>query len=62
MDGFFALYWDGNLAGEFDTLAEAQAALEDLAEIEPDLADDATIVQCDKLGSPVGKPIARTAA
>jgi hypothetical protein len=58
---FYALWWAGNLAGEFDSLAEAKRALAELVAAEPAGADDAGIVPCDSQGRPIGEPIVSAA-
>ncbi len=52
-----------DLLGEYDDLAEAEAALARLVDGEPDLVDVAGIVPHDDKGRPAGEPImCKTAA
>jgi hypothetical protein len=51
-----------DLLGEYDELAEAEAALARLVDGEPDLIDVAGIVPHDDEGKPAGEPILHPAA
>lgn len=51
-----------DLLGEYDDLAEAEAALARLVDSEPDLVDVAGIVPHDDEGRPAGEPIMRKTA
>jgi hypothetical protein len=63
-----AMYWAlmlldrADVLGEYDDLAEAEAALARLVDGEPHLADVAAVVPHDDHGQPAGEPIKRAAA
>lgn len=52
----------GDLLGEFDTMAEAEAALDRVVAADASAADEVGIVTFDETGAQHGAPITRAAA
>jgi hypothetical protein len=58
----FSLFSGADLVGEFDTLAEAERALDKAVAADPSAADELAVIQFDENGERVGEPITRAAA
>jgi len=58
----FSLFSGADLVGEFDTLAEAERALDEAVAADPSAADELAVIEFDENGERVGEPITRAAA
>lgn len=58
----FSLFSGGDLVGEFDTLAEAERALDEAVAADPPAVDEFAVIEFDENGERVGEPITRAAA
>jgi hypothetical protein len=58
----FSLFSGADLVGEFETLAEAEQALDEAVAADPSTADELAVIEFDENGERVGEPITRAAA
>ncbi len=58
----FSLFSGADLVGEFDTLGQAERALDEAVAADPAAADELAVIEFDENGERVGEPISRAAA
>ena len=58
----FSLFSGADVISEFDTLAEAERALDEAVAADPSTAAELAVIEFDEHGERVGKPITRAAA
>jgi hypothetical protein len=58
----FSLFSGADLVGEFETLAEAERALDEAIAADPSATGELAVIEFDENGERVGEPITRAAA